>query len=67
MEEIKRYPITEILKKFRTKADRINFCRENSKFFINFFLDFYLPSYPGFDTKFFIQFLSGIKKVKLKY
>ena len=33
MEEVKRYPMTEILKKFRTKANRINFCRENSEFF----------------------------------
>jgi hypothetical protein len=28
MEEMQAFPMSEILKKFRTKTDRINFCRE---------------------------------------
>ena len=32
MEEVKKFPMSEIIKKFRSKADRINFCRENSKY-----------------------------------
>ena len=31
MQQSQKFPTTEILKKFRTKTDRINFCRENSK------------------------------------
>ena len=32
MEEVKKFPMSEIIKKFRSKTDRINFCRENSKY-----------------------------------
>lgn len=67
MEEMQRFPMSEILKKFETKNDRINFCRENSKLLFFNIIDFYLPSHPGFDTKFFVQFLAGTKKVKYNY
>ena len=64
MEEIQRFPMTEILKKFPIKADRFNFCRKNS-IFVYLLLDYYLQNNPGFGTKFFIQFLSGQKKIGL--
>lgn len=44
--------IPDLLSKFRTKQDRINFAREQNK---------YLPDLPGFDSKFFFEFLRGTK------
>ena len=61
MEEIQRFPMTEILKKFPTKADRFNFCRENSMF-VYLLLDYYLPNNQGFDTKFFYSIFIRPKK-----
>lgn len=46
--------VSDLLKKFRTLQDRINFCRENNM---------YLPSGPGFDSKFFVQVLEGRKRL----
>lgn len=31
---MQKLPITDIIKKFKTKSDRINFMRENSKLYI---------------------------------
>lgn len=44
--------MTEIRKKFPTKQDQVNFAREAG---------FFLPDYPGFGGKFFVQYLSGEK------
>ena len=63
MNSIHVFPISENLKMFIINMDRINFCRENSKYFFNI-IDYYLPNHPGIDTKFFVQFLFGAKKVK---
>ena len=54
---------SELLKKFKTREDRYNFMRENSKI-IFFILDLYLPKETGYDSYFFLQVLSGSKKVK---
>ena len=54
---------SELLKKFKTREDRYNFMRENSKI-IFFILDLYLPKEAGYDSYFFLQVLSGSKKVK---
>ena len=53
---------SELLKKFKSREDRYNFMRENSKYLYNF-LDLYLPQEVGFDSYFFLQVLSGSKKV----
>ena len=47
-------PLIEVKKKLATKTERINFARENG---------FYLPTLPGFDSKFFCQWLTGEKRV----
>ena len=51
-------PLIEIKKKLATQTERINFARENG---------YYLPKLPGFDSKFFCQWLSGQKKVSYIY
>ena len=53
---------SDILKKFKSREDRYNFMRENSNYLYNF-LDLYLPQEVGFDSYFFLQVLSGSKKV----
>ena len=47
-------PLIEVKKKLSTQTERINFAREQG---------YYLPKLPGFDSKFFCQWLSGKKKV----
>ncbi len=44
---------TDIIKKFRSQQDRINFCMEKNWFH---------PKEPGFDTTYFLLVLSGKKK-----
>jgi len=62
--------VSELLKKFRHKEDRYNFCRQRGKhYFIIFFFNFikigyWLPSEVGFDATFFVQFLCKKKDVK---
>lgn len=46
--------VSDLLKKFRTKSDRQNFCRE---------IGVSLPSLPGYDVKYFLQFMKGTKKL----
>lgn len=46
-------PLLEIKRKLSTQTERINFARESG---------YYLPDLPGFDSKFFYQWLSGQKK-----
>ena len=46
--------LIEVKKKLSTQTERINFAREQG---------YYLPKLPGFDSKFFCQWLSGKKKV----
>ena len=52
----------DLLKKFKSSEDRYNFMREMSKLFYNF-LDLYLPKEVGFDSHYFLQVLTGEKKV----
>lgn len=46
--------MSDIQRKFRTKNDRVNFCRENG---------LYYPELPGFDCKYFLQYLTGRKQL----
>ena len=48
-------PLIEVKKKLDTQTERINFAREQG---------YYLPKLPGFDSKFFMQSLTGTKKVR---
>ena len=53
---------SELLKKFKTKEDRYNFLREMSKY--DYLIsDLYLPNEIGFDSNYFLQVLTGVKKV----
>lgn len=54
MQNCKTIKLSELMKKFRTNQDRINFFREHN---------LYMPSTSGFDSKFFIQVLQGQKKL----
>lgn len=54
MQQKRTLKLSELLTKFRTLQDRVNFFRENN---------LYLPIGPGFDSKFFIQVLEGRKKL----
>ena len=54
---------SDIIKKFKTKQDRIAFCKENSKSKYIIFKDLYFPDESGFDSTFFLLFLRGEKKV----
>lgn len=54
MENLTVMKISELSKKFHTKTDRINFCREAG---------YYFPDLPGFDMQYFLQFLSGVKNL----
>ena len=55
--------VSEIISKCKRREDWINFSRELGRSFINY-LGLYYPNQPGFDGKFFIQFLTGSKKVR---
>ena len=61
---------SEILKKFKHKEDRYNFCRQkgifNLFFNLNILIDigFWLPNESGFDSTFFVKFLGKEKEVK---
>ena len=58
--------VTELISKFPTLEDQRLFLKESGKaFFYLFFIGFYFPSFKGFDTKFFISFIRGEKKVSL--
>ena len=52
----------DLLKKFKSLEYQYNFLREMSKLFYNF-LDLYLPKEVGFDSHYFVQVLTGAKKV----
>ena len=54
MESTERISADELMRKLRTKEDRINIARE---------MGYYLPSSPGFDVNFFLLFLQGKKKL----
>lgn len=54
----------DLLKKFKSREDRYNFMREMSKWLYNF-LDLYLPKEVSFDCHYFLQVLTGAKKVIL--
>lgn len=54
MENLITMPVPELMKKFRSLEDRINFCTE---------LNFHYPRLPGFDMNFFLMFLQGRKKL----
>ena len=58
---------SDIIKKFKTKQDRISFCKENSKSKYIIFIDLYFPDESGFDSTFFLLFLRGEKKVNNFY
>jgi len=58
---------SDIIKKFKTKQDRIAFCKENSKIKYIIFKDLYFPNESGFDSTFFLLFLRGEKKVNNFY
>lgn len=54
MEKLAPVSVSDLSKKFKTKDDQINFCREQNLYF---------PRLPGFDTKFFLLWLQGRKKL----
>ena len=54
--------VSELIKKFRTKKDIYDFCRENSKIFF-LILDKYFTEESGYDTSYFIKYLKGEKCV----
>ena len=58
-----RVKASELLSKFKHREDRYNFCREKSKYINIIFIDYYLPQENYFDSTFFLQWLSGTKKV----
>lgn len=64
-----RLKVSELLKKFKHKEDRYNFCRQKGKnifsYIINnfFSIGYWLPNEVGFDSTFFVKFLCKQKKV----
>lgn len=64
--------VSELMKKFKHREDRYNFCRQQGKIIIfiifNFIFNkgYWLPNEAGFDSTFFIQFLTKQKQV-IKY
>ena len=58
MQNLESVPLIEIKKKLATQTERINFAREQG---------YFLPKMPGFDSKFFCQWLSGSKKISRIY
>lgn len=49
--------------KIRTKEERVNFFREQGNFLL-IILGLYFPNESGYDSKYFLQVLSGQKNVK---
>ena len=56
--------VKDLISKFPTLDDQRLFLKEAGKFlyFISI-IGFYFPNYKGFDTKFFMSFIRGEKKV----
>ena len=71
-QEIIKIKVSELMKKFKHKEDRFNFCRQKGKWIICIIIDiilyigFWLPNEPGFDSTFFIKFLKKEKEVSGK-
>ena len=59
-------PASHLLQKCKCHEDLVNICREIGKFiFYNALnIGFYFPNETGFDGKFFLQWGSGVKKVR---
>lgn len=61
--------VAELMKKFKHKEDRFNFCRQRGKFIFHIIFNlilsigFWLPNEPGFDSTFFVKFLKKEKEV----
>ena len=63
--------VSELIKKFKHREDRYNFCRQQGKPILfqisNFILGYWYPNEIGFDSTFFIQFLTKKKEVRKIY
>ena len=70
MQRTVKIKVSDLMKKFKHRDDRYNFCRQKGKeifFIINNILSsigFWLPNEVGFDATFFIQFLTKEKEVR---
>ncbi len=57
--------ISDLLLKFPTLQDQRIFLKESGIYIFYFIISgFYFPTYRGFDSKFFISFIRGEKKVR---
>ena len=71
-QETVKIKVSELMKKFKHKEDRFNFCRQKGKnnfhIIINLllYIVFWLPNEPGFDSTFFVKFLKKEKEVSGK-
>ena len=72
-ERLIKVKVSDLLKKFRHKEDRYNFCRQKGNLNLLIFIyivtmiGYWLPNEVGFDATFFVQFLCKKKEVKIKY
>jgi len=70
MQRAVKVKVSDLMKKFKHRDDRYNFCRQKDKkiFFISnnilYSLGFWLPNEVGFDATFFVQFLTEEKEVR---
>ena len=67
MQRTVKVKVSDLMKKFKHREDRYNFCRQQGNLvsFVNFiiFLGYWFPTEVGFDSTFFIQFLTKKKEV----
>ena len=61
-QQLVKVKVSELIKKFKHREDRYNFCRQQGKLIyfliINITLGYWYPNEIGFDSTFFVQFLT---------
>ena len=68
-QQLVKVKVSELIKKFKHREDRYNFCRQQGKLIyfliINITLGYWYPNEIGFDSTFFVQFLTKKKEVRI--
>ena len=68
-QQLVKVKVSELIKKFKHREDRYNFCRQQGKLIyfliIIITLGYWYPNEIGFDSTFFVQFLTKKKEVRI--
>ena len=70
-QQLVKVKVSELIKKFKHREDRYNFCRQQGKLIyfliINITLGYWYPNEIGFDSTFFVRFLTKKRSKNISY